>query len=139
MNKVKVLLVDDETGYSSALGKRLSRRGLHIHAVDSGPKALAIFEEEMFDVVLLDIKMAGMDGIKTLSELKRLYPLVEVVMLTAHANTDIVISSLAMGAYDYLMKPVKVDELVLKIGDAMERRKRNLDAADVAPGKETQE
>lgn len=139
MNSVKVLLVDDETGYSSALSKRLSRRGLITRAADSGPKALEIFEEEMFDVVLLDIKMAGMDGIKTLSELKRLYPLVEVVMLTGHANTDIVISSLAMGAYDYLMKPVNVDELVLKIGDAMERRKRNLELLSNDPGNQNQQ
>jgi len=126
MNKVKVLLVDDETGFSSALGKRLAKRGLFISSADSGPKALEALAEDVFDVVLLDIKMAGMDGIKTLSEIKRQYPLVEVVMLTAHANTDIVISSLAMGAFDYLMKPADVDELVRKIEDAMRQRQRNL-------------
>jgi len=134
MNPVKVLLVDDEAGYSSTLAKRLSRRGLAVRAVESGKGALGAFEEEMFDIVLLDIKMAGMDGIKTLSELKRLYPLVEVVMLTAHANTDIVISSLAMGAFDYLMKPADVDDLVLKIDEAMKRRQRNLDGPDKGAG-----
>lgn len=134
MNPVKVLLVDDEAGYSSTLAKRLSRRGLAVRAVESGKEALGAFEEEMFDIVLLDIKMAGMDGIKTLSELKRLYPLVEVVMLTAHANTDIVISSLAMGAFDYLMKPADADDLVLKIDEAMKRRQRNLDGPDKGAG-----
>lgn len=126
MNEVKVLLVDDEVGFSSALSKRLAKRGLSVRTADSGYKALDVLKDEEFDVILLDIKMAGMDGIKTLSEIKRLYPLTEVLMLTGHANTDIVISSLAMGAYDYLMKPADVEELVLKIEDAVQRRKRNL-------------
>lgn len=127
MNPVKVLLIDDEVDFTATLGKRLARRGLDVHAVMCGKSALEAFERERFDVVLLDIKMAGMDGIKTLGEIKRLHPLVEVVMLTAHANTDIVISSLAMGAFDYLMKPVDMDELVRKIEDAAQRRKRNLE------------
>jgi DNA-binding NtrC family response regulator len=136
MNEVKVLLVDDETGFSSALGKRLAKRGFFISSADSGLKALERLAEEMFDVVLLDIKMTGMDGIKTLSEIKRQYPLVEVLMLTAHANTDIVISSLAMGAFDYLLKPADVDELIRKIDDAMQRRQRILDRPSGIPGED---
>lgn len=138
MSSVRVLLVDDETGFSATLGKRLTRRGLEIRAVESGKKALEALEEGEFDVVLLDIKMAGMDGIKTLSEVKRLHPLVEVVMLTAHANTDIVISSLAMGAFDYLMKPIDVDKLLLKIEEAMQRRQQNLGRPERIPGEEKQ-
>ena len=138
MSLVRVLLVDDETGFSATLGKRLTRRGLEIRAVESGKKALEALEEGEFDVVLLDIKMAGMDGIKTLSEVKRLHPLVEVVMLTAHANTDIVISSLAMGAFDYLMKPIDVDKLLLKIEEAMQRRQQNLGRPERVPGEEKQ-
>lgn len=128
MNTVKVLLIDDEIDYTATLAKRLGRRGFSIKAVGGGQEALALLSlEDDFDVILLDIKMAGMDGIKTLQHIKREHPLVEVVMLTAHANTDIVISSLAMGAFDYLLKPVNVDDLVIKIGDAAARRKSFLE------------
>lgn len=127
MSDIRVLLIDDEVDFISTLAKRLGRRGLSISTAGSGAEALDVMAREPFDVVLLDIKMAGMDGIKTLSEIKQRHPLVEVVMLTAHANTDIVISSLAMGAYDYLMKPVNVDELVRKIEDAALRKKSNLE------------
>lgn len=125
MNAVRVLLIDDEAGYSDALARRLGRRGLSVMTADGGARALEIMASAPFDVALLDIKMAGMDGIKTLSAIKRLHPEVEVVMLTAHANTDIVISSLAMGAFDYLLKPADVEELVRKIEDAAMRKRSN--------------
>ncbi|WP_338666569.1 response regulator [Pseudodesulfovibrio methanolicus] len=125
MNGVQVLLIDDEVGYTDALAKRLDRRGLSVTAADGGPQALEIMASKSFDVVLLDIKMAGMDGIKTLRAIKRRHPEVEVVMLTAHANTDIVISSLAMGAFDYLLKPADVEELGRKIEDAAMRKRSN--------------
>lgn len=125
MSDVRVLLIDDEVDYTAALAKRLGRRGLSIRTAAGGRQALELLREELCDVILLDIKMPGMDGIKTLGEIKQLHPGVEVVMLTAHANTEIVISSLAMGACDYLMKPVNVDELVRKIEDAAMRRKGN--------------
>jgi DNA-binding NtrC family response regulator len=125
MNGVRVLLIDDEVPYSDALAKRLRRRGLFVATAGGGARALEIMGASPFDVVLLDIKMAGMDGIKTLSAIKRRHPEVEVVMLTAHADTDIVISSLAMGAFDYLMKPAEVEELVRKIEDAAMRKRSN--------------
>ena len=130
MNKIKVLLIDDEIDFITTLGKRLGRRGFSIRTVGGGREALTAFTEEDFDVAVLDIKMAGMDGINTLKRIKRQYPLVEVLMLTAHANTDIVISSLAMGAFDYLLKPVNVNELVAKIEEAAQRRKSNLEQGD---------
>lgn len=125
MNDVRVLLIDDEAGYTDALAKRLGRRGLSVMTAGGGAQALEIMASSPFDVVLLDIKMAGMDGIKTLSAIKRRHPEVEVVMLTAHANTDIVISSLAMGAFDYLLKPADLEELVRKIEDAAMRKRSN--------------
>ncbi|EGB13384.1 response regulator receiver protein [Pseudodesulfovibrio mercurii] len=125
MNDIRVLLIDDEAGYTDALAKRLDRRGLSATTASGGVQALEIMDGAPFDVVLLDIKMAGMDGINTLSAIKRRHPEVEVVMLTAHANTDIVISSLAMGAYDYLLKPADVEELVRKIEDAAMRKRSN--------------
>ena len=125
MNGIKVLLIDDEVRYTDALARRLGRRGLSVATADGGPQALDAMSETSMDVVLLDIRMAGMDGINTLSAIKRLHPEVEVVMLTAHADTDIVISSLAMGAFDYLVKPVDVEELVRKIEDAAIRKRSN--------------
>ncbi|OIQ51485.1 Nitrogen regulation protein NR(I) [Pseudodesulfovibrio hydrargyri] len=125
MNGVRVLLIDDEGGYTDALAKRLDRRGLSVATAGGGAQALEIMGQRSFDVILLDIKMAGMDGIKTLSAIKRQHPEVEVVMLTAHADTDIVISSLAMGAFDYLMKPADVEELVRKIEDAAMKKRSN--------------
>jgi len=72
-----------------------------------------------------------MDGIKTLGHIKRKHPLVEVIMLTAHANTDVVLSSLGMGAYDFLTKPAEIDQIIRKIEDAVARRKRNLEPPTV--------
>ena len=127
MNSIRVLLIDDEVDYTATLGKRLDRRGSSIRTVGGGAEALAALAAEEAEVVLLDIKMAGMDGIKTLQEIKRCHPAVEVIMLTAHANTDIVISSLAMGAFDYLLKPVNLDDLAAKIEEGAMRRKHNLE------------
>ncbi|MEF2230606.1 MAG: response regulator [Pseudodesulfovibrio sp.] len=123
MREIRVLHVDDETDFAAAVGKRLARRGVAVRSVTGGGEALEALASEPFDVVLLDIKMPGMDGIKVLGEIKQRHPLVEVIMFTAHANTDIVISSLAMGACDYLLKPADVDDLLQKIAAAADRRK----------------
>jgi len=123
MTEIRVLHVDDEPDFAAAVGKRLARRGVAMRTVASGGEALEALASEPFDVVLLDIKMPGMDGIKVLGEIKQRHPLVEVIMFTAHANTDIVISSLAMGACDYLLKPADVDELIQKITAAAGRRR----------------
>lgn len=138
MKKLRVLLVDDEQGFVAPLAKRLARRGFDTALASSGSEALELLSPETFDVVLLDIMMPGIDGIKTLGEIKRLHPYVEVVMLTAHADSDIVISSLAMGAFDYLLKPVDVTELVRKIEAAAKRRQKNLDreAPAASPGED---
>ena len=123
MKAIRVLHVDDEPDFASAVAKRLARRGVEMRSVTGGGEALEALASESFDVVLLDIKMPGMDGIKVLGEIKQRHPLVEVIMFTAHANTDIVISSLAMGAGDYLLKPAEVDELLEKIEAAAGRRR----------------
>lgn len=126
MSNIKVLTVDDEIDFITPLSKRLIKRGFDVRLASCGNDALDYLQKEEFDVVLLDICMPEMDGIKTLGKIKQCYPQIETVMLTAHANSDIVISSLAMGAYDYLIKPVDVDELAQKIEDAARQRKRNL-------------
>jgi len=127
MSDINVLHIDDEMDFAASLGRRLSRRGMDVHAADGGESALKVLKQTSIDVVLLDIKMPGMDGIKTLGRIKSQHPQVEVIMLTALANTDTVLSSLAMGAFDYLMKPAEIDDIVQKIKDAAKQRKRNLE------------
>lgn len=127
MPDVSLLLIDDEVDFSAPLAKRLARRGFRVETVSSGKDAIKICAKETFDVILLDVKMAEMDGIKTLGVIKQQHPLVEVVMLTGHVTTETAISSLAMGAYDLLTKPACMEELIRKIEDAAQRRKRNLE------------
>ena len=127
MNRIKLLMVDDEIDFTSTLTKRLTKRGINPTTVSNGAEALAVLENNEMDIVLLDIKMPEMDGIKALEKIKRLYPYTEVIMLTAHANSDIVLSCLGMGAFGYLMKPVDVDTLVGKIEDAKMCRNGNLE------------
>lgn len=126
MGAIRVLHVDDEAGFAAAVGRRLAHRGMSMSTAASGGEALEALAAEPFDVILLDIKMPGMDGIKTLGEIRRQYPEVAVIMLTAHVNADIVISSLAMGAFDYLQKPADMDDLIDKIEAAAQQRQRSV-------------
>lgn len=128
MEPITVLMVDDETQFTAPLSKRLARRGYDILTARNGAEGLEVLDRNPVDVVLLDITMPGMDGIKTLGLIKQRHPSVEVLMLTAHAESSLAISSLGMGAYDYLMKPVELGELVRKLESAMHRRSKNLSA-----------
>ncbi len=122
MGDLGVLLVDDEVEFLETLEKRLRRRNMQVSIATSGEQALEVLGQRTPDVVVLDVKMPGMDGIETLREIKRRAPLVEVVMLTGHANLEVAIQGMEMGAFDYLMKPVDIDELVYKLQDAHRRK-----------------
>jgi DNA-binding NtrC family response regulator len=111
-------LCDDEESYVDTLRKRLSRRGLTVLTANSGEQALETLAANPIDVVLLDVKMPGMDGMETLSRIKQAHPRVEVIMLTGHANVDVAIRGMEQGAFDYLMKPAEMDDLYYKIQDA---------------------
>ncbi len=116
MSLAKVLLVDDEVPFVETMVKRLSRRDFDLLTAYSGQEALEVMEKEpRVDVVILDVKMPGMDGIETLKEIKYRYPLVEVIMLTAHATVETAIDGMKLGAFDYLMKPAEMDQLVDKV------------------------
>ncbi|NDV18522.1 response regulator [Pseudodesulfovibrio sp. JC047] len=125
MAGIKVLLVDDEAGFRKTLGKRLDRRGMTVKEADSGENALDVLESFDPDVVLLDVKMPGMDGLTVLHKIKLVNPLIEVVMLTGHASMDIAINGMELGAFDYLMKPVEFEELLYKLEDASVRRRHH--------------
>lgn len=119
----QVLLVDDEQIFVNTMGKRLSKRGLTVTKSFSGEDGLAVLEENHHvDVVVLDVKMPGLDGIETLCRIKSKYPLVEVIMLTGHGTVETAIDGMKEGAFDYLLKPCDMDELMGKINDAATRK-----------------
>lgn len=124
MNSLKIMLVDDEAPFVDALAKRLAHRGITVGKAFSGDEALErLTEGENPEVVVLDVKMPGMDGIQALEEIKRRFPLVEVIMLTGHATVESAIQGMKLGAYDYLMKPCDLDELIRKAGEASAKKR----------------
>ena len=129
MNPCRVLLVDDEVEFTQTVAKRLRRNELSVHAVHSGADALRHLADNPTDVVVLDMKMPGMNGIEALREIKARQPLVEVIMLTGHASVEAAIDGMELGAFDYLMKPVEFDELLYKIQDA--HKKKTLQEAKI--------
>jgi DNA-binding NtrC family response regulator len=122
LGSFNVLLVDDEAEFLDTLVKRIKKRDVNVTGVESGEKALAFLGEQPVDVVVLDVRMPGMDGIETLRELKKRHPLVEVIMLTGHASLEVAIEGMELGAFDYLMKPIDIDELLYKLEDAYKKR-----------------
>jgi len=134
MDKFRILIVDDEDDFREAIIKRLRARKVDVEGAESGPKALDMVAGQDFDVVVLDVKMPGMDGIETLREIKLKKPLVEVIMLTGHASVESGIQGMQLGAFDYVMKPVALDDLMDKLRQAYERRAIQLEAAGKLPG-----
>ena len=122
MEDFRVLVVDDEPDFLETIVKRLRKRKIDTMGVDSGKKALELLEREPFDVVILDIRMPGMDGIDTLREIKRKSPLMEVILLTGHASVESGVQGIQYGAFDYVMKPAEIDELLEKVRQAYERK-----------------
>jgi len=123
MEKMKLMLVDDEEGFLVTTKKLLQRKGIDVTTAKSGAEALEILEKEDIHVVILDVKMPGMDGVATLKAIKSRNPLVEVIMFTGHASVESAVDGLMSGATDYLTKPYDVNELVAKAEEAYSRRK----------------
>jgi len=119
---IRLLLVDDEEDFRTTLANRLKRRNLDVADADSGEKALEIIGQKSFDVAIVDIKMPGMDGIETLRRIKKIDPLLEVILLTGHASVEAGIEGMKSGAYDYIIKPCNVNDLMVKVDDAFRRR-----------------
>ena len=120
---MKLLLIDDESDFRNTLLKRLQRRNVDVHGVDSGEAALTWMKTGEADVVILDVRMPGMDGIETLRQIKSRHPLVEVIMLTGHASMEAAIGGMEIGAFDYLMKPMDMDQLLYKAQDAFKKKR----------------
>ncbi len=124
MTEMKMMLVDDEERFLSTTRKLLARKGHDVETAESGSKALEKLADQNIHVVILDVKMPGMDGIETLKAIKRRFPLVEVIMLTGHATVESAVDGLKAGATDYLMKPAEIDDLILKAQEAFDKRKK---------------
>jgi DNA-binding NtrC family response regulator len=118
VEKCRVLLVDDERDYLEVLIRRLGKRDVDVDGVSSGEEALQYLQARPIDVAVLDVRMPGMDGLTALRKIKKLDPLIEVIMLTGHASLEVALEGMRAGAFDYLMKPAEIDELLYKIQDA---------------------
>lgn len=122
----KVMLVDDEVPFVETLTKRLSKRDLRVCSAFSGREALEkLNKDSSVDIVMLDVKMPGMDGIETLREIKESHPLVEVIMLTGHATIETAIEGMKLGAFDYLMKPCDIEQLMVKVEEAKDKKRKH--------------
>jgi DNA-binding NtrC family response regulator len=119
---IKVLLVDDETGFVEALARRLALRRFDVKTASSAEQALQILDGEQIDVAVVDVKMPDVDGIEATRAFRARHPQLEVILLTGHASIEASQEGLTMGAFDYLLKPVSIDELVYKIEDAHRSR-----------------
>jgi len=119
---IRVLIIDDELDFLDLFQKRFGKRLSKVVCADSGRGGLAMLLREEIDVVVLDIKMPGMDGIEVLKEIKKRHPTVEVILLTGHGSVESGIQGMNYGAYDYVMKPFEINDLLFKIRQANERR-----------------
>ncbi|MCP4576960.1 MAG: response regulator [Deltaproteobacteria bacterium] len=121
-----VLLVDDEVPFVEAMTRRLNKRDVNIATAFSGFEAMDVLSEDSsIEVVVLDVKMPGMDGIETLAEIRKKFPLQEVIMLTGHATVETGIEGMKLGAFDYLMKPCDMDTLIEKVKEAAAKKRKH--------------
>ena len=118
MAEYRVLLVDDEEEFVSALSERLELRGIEVDSALNGEDALAIMVEKTFEVVILDVMMPGLGGLEVLKQIKSAYPNTQVILLTGHGATKEGIEGMRLGAFDYLMKPVDIEEMLEKMKEA---------------------
>jgi DNA-binding NtrC family response regulator len=116
---VRLLLVDDEVGYLEVLSKRLTRRGYRVTTASSGTEAIRALRQWEFDVAVVDLKMEDMDGIEVLRVFKRMDPTLHVIMLTGHGSERAARDGIALGAFDYLIKPVGLEGLIETISAAL--------------------
>ena len=132
--RIKVLLVDDELEFVEMLSERLAARGFSVSKAWDGRQALLRLSEVGPDVVVLDVQMPGMDGLTVLREIRQTSPLTEVLMLTGHATVESAVEGIRAGAYDFILKPAEMRDLVGKIVAAYTRksgREENIRAAGI--------
>lgn len=114
----KVLLVDDEEEFVETLAERMRTRGMEVSTTNSGADALKLVEDEAFDVVVLDLKMPGIDGLEALKRIKQRRPDIQVVLLTGHATVEKGVEAIKEGALEFLEKPIDLASLTETIHKA---------------------
>jgi len=124
MESVKILLVDDDQNFLSVAKKRLSKRNYTVLTAKNGSEVFEKLQDQIIQVVVLDVKMPGMSGIEILKEIKKNFPLVQVIMLTGVPTVGCAADCLKLGALNYLIKPVDIEELLRNIKEAHEQRQR---------------
>lgn len=130
MRQVKVLLVDDEMEFAETLAERLRLRSFEVTVASRANEALTAIDEGLRpDVVLMDIKMPGLDGMDALKDIRERNPRIETIILTGHGAMESSVEGMKLGAFDYLMKPVDIAELIAKIEQAVDKsdRAENID------------
>ena len=122
MVKMRIMLVDDEERFLQTTQKLLSKHGFEAITATSGGECLQKLAQELVHVVILDVKMPGMDGVETLRRIKQQFPMTEVIMLTGHATAESAVEGMKSGATDYLVKPADIEVLITKAEAAFNRR-----------------
>ena len=122
MEPFSVLFVDDDRDFLDTLVERLRMREIKVDGVYSGEAALEYVDKKKVDVVILETRMPKMSGIQILKEIKKRNTLIEVILLSGHANMEAAIESMELGAFDYLLKPIEIDALLYKIQDAGQKK-----------------
>ena len=120
--KGRLLIVDDEKQFVEALSERLSLRDYDVTTSLTGEDAVEKIKNYNFDVVILDVRLPGIEGTEVLREIKNLKPLIEVIMLTGHGTVEMAIEGMKLGAFDFLMKPCETEDLTAKIAKAHDRK-----------------
>ena len=120
---MRALFVDDEVEFLELMHKRLTRRGMEVVTAPDGQTALHLLDQAMqeghtFEIVVMDVRMPGMDGLETLRHMKEKAPKIPVILLTGHACMGVAVQGLDLGAYDYMLKPVAISELIIKMEEA---------------------
>jgi DNA-binding NtrC family response regulator len=132
--KIKVLLVDDEKDFIESLAERLQLRDFDVTTALNGNDAINLVQDSDYDVIVIDVKMPGKDGIETLKEIKSINQLSQVIMLTGHATVESAILGMKLGAYDYIMKPTVTEDLIGLINKAykiVEEQKDRIRRAEI--------
>ena len=127
MEKIKVLLVDDEEEFVTTLAERLQLRNIIPLVATDGNEALRIIDTERPPVVVMDVMMPVPGGLDVLQQIKSRYPKIQVILLTGQGSTQDGIKGMRLGAFDYLMKPVKIEGLIRKMNEAVQSLKKDLD------------
>ena len=121
MDELKILLVDDEQEFVTTLAERLEIRNMKVSVAMDGETALGIVEKELPQVIVLDVMMPGLNGLDVLERIKSIDPRIQVILLSGHGSTKDGIKGLKLGAFDFLIKPIDIDELIIKLNEGWKK------------------